>query len=392
MDPLTDIFWKSGKQSNHFLRTIGGMKENSRFGVLICIQPKRNVTGTVNLLEASYIDGNFPMDLFTVQLVELTDRSSIMLVVHDACKDEGHAVSGSFSDSDYSIIPFQDFERRCKRVTLKSLTSVSPFESMHCNICKLAEDECANFIILPYYTTSEDGGDDPFRHVFCNVLEKAPCSVAIFIDRGLRSAYAAESNHSRHSKELKGHHFALLFFGGRDDREALAYACRMAQRHTVQLTVVRFLPGKNREERSEIRDEHVTLLTYLERQRQLDEKYISEFLFKSMFDKSINYSIQQVNDATDTINAIKTMNHGYDMFIVGREQRTMSFSTSELLELSDRPELGAIGDLLMSLEFASHTSILIVQKYVPGRSDPLSSRRHYLMEKYCGHMTWRPPT
>nr|GEY44163.1 cation/H(+) antiporter 18-like [Tanacetum cinerariifolium] len=69
------------------------------------------------------------------------------------------------------------------------------------------------------------------------VLEHAPCSVGILVDCGFgRTSHIATSN----VNSL----MTVLFFGGNDDHEALAYEARMAEHPRINLIifiVVRFL-------------------------------------------------------------------------------------------------------------------------------------------------------
>lgn len=120
---------------------------------------------------------------------------------------------------------------------------MSAYDSMHEDICSLAEDKRVTLIIIPFHKQlSMDGGledsNPPLRGVNQNVFANAPCSVAIFVDRGLNASMRRESNHAGH-----GQRFAMLFIGGPDDREALAYAWRMSGHSSVSLTVVRFVSG-----------------------------------------------------------------------------------------------------------------------------------------------------
>ena len=59
-------------------------------------------------------------------------------------------------------------------------------------------------------------------------------------------------------------------------------------------------------------------------------------------------------------------NQKFDLFIVGRRGGTQSVFTSGLTGWSDRPELGALGDLLVSSVFASNSAVLIVQHHRDG--------------------------
>ncbi|PQQ02798.1 cation/H(+) antiporter 15 [Prunus yedoensis var. nudiflora] len=52
-----------------------------------------------------------------------------------------------------------------------------------------------------------------------NVIEEAPCSVAVFVDRGFSMSHMTESYKYT---SLAYRHFAMFFIGGADDLEALS--------------------------------------------------------------------------------------------------------------------------------------------------------------------------
>ncbi|KAJ6745141.1 CATION/H + ANTIPORTER [Salix purpurea] len=68
-------------------------------------------------------------------------------------------------------------------------------------------------------------------HLNKSVLDNAPCSVGVLVDRGNLRKFLAEPLSCR---------IAVLFFGGADDREALAYAVRMSGNPHVSVKVFTF--------------------------------------------------------------------------------------------------------------------------------------------------------
>ncbi|KAG5148487.1 hypothetical protein JHK82_015368 [Glycine max] len=62
--------------------------------------------------------------------------------------------------------------------------------------------------------------------------------------------------------------------------------------------------------------------------------------------------------------AIGTMDDIHDLFIVGRGQGVISPLTAGLTDWSECPEIGAIGDMLASSDFAATASVLVLQQYV----------------------------
>jgi hypothetical protein len=137
------------------------------------------------------------------------------------------------------------FERDNHLVTVQPFTAMSLYRTMHEDICSLAQDKCVSLILLPFHKHLTVGGrmedeNVAYRNINLNVLANAPCSVGIFINRGLVAA----------DNSVKCH-FCMLFIGSGDDREALAYAWRMAGHPRISLTVVRFLPDEDAVEHME---------------------------------------------------------------------------------------------------------------------------------------------
>ncbi|KAL6967765.1 Cation/H(+) antiporter 24 [Sarracenia purpurea var. burkii] len=116
------------------------------------------------------------------------------------------------------------------------------------------------------------------------------------------------------------HHFAVLFFGGADAREALAYADRMAGNSEVSLTVTRFL-SHNGEGDDEM-------------EKKLDDRLVTWFWVKNEGNERVIYREVVVRNGDEMMAAIRAMNHSeyYDMWIVGRKQGINPVMEADLLE------------------------------------------------------------
>ncbi|KAL0329583.1 UNVERIFIED_CONTAM: Cation/H(+) antiporter 15 [Sesamum radiatum] len=320
-------------------------------------------------LEASYPTKKSPICAYVLHLVELTGRASAMLIVHNTRKTGRPALNRTQAQSDHIINAFENFEQHAGFVSVNPLTAISPYSTMHEDICNVALDKRVAFIIVPFHKQQTvDGGmeatNPAFRTINQNVLANAPCSVGILVDRGLNGSTRLAGNQV-------AHHVALLFFGGPDDREALAYAWRMSEHQGTNLTLMRFLPGENAFETTgsarrnpSSRREILSVETNDEKEQQLDEEYLNEFKSRTMNDSSIIYTERVVNHGEETVAAIRSIDPIHDLFIVGRGQGMISPLTAGLTDWSECPELGAIGDLLASSDFAASYSVLVVQQYM----------------------------
>ncbi|KAL3818209.1 hypothetical protein ACJIZ3_004114 [Penstemon smallii] len=365
---VTSIYKPARKFAPYKRRTIQRTKPDGEFRVLVCVHTPRNVPTIINLLEASHPTKKSPICTYVLHLVELTGRASAMLIVHNTRKSGRPALNRTQAQSDHIINAFENFEQHASFVSVNPLTAISPYSTMHEDICNVAEDKRVAFIIIPFHKQQTvDGGmeatNPAFRTINQNVLANAPCSVGILVDRGLNGSMRLAANQI-------AHHITVLFFGGADDREALAYAWRMCERPGINLTVMRFVPGDNVLETTEMATarnisgrEILTVSTDIDREKQLDDDYINEFRSRTMNDSSVVYTEKVVNHGEETVAAIRSIDAIHDLFIVGRGQGMISPVTAGLTDWSECPELGAIGDLLASSDFAATYSVLVVQQY-----------------------------
>ncbi|KAF2303743.1 hypothetical protein GH714_022006 [Hevea brasiliensis] len=366
---VTAIYRPARKFIPYKRRTIQRSKPDVELRILVCVHTPRNVPTIINLLEASHPTKRSPMCVYVLHLVELTGRASAMLIVHNSRKSGRPALNRTQAQSDHIINAFENYEQHAVCVSVQPLTAISPYSTMHEDICNLAEDKRVAFIIIPFHKQQTvDGGmeatNPAFRMVNQNVLANSPCSVGILVDRGL-------SGSTRLATNQLSHHIAVLFFGGPDDREALSYAWRMSAHPGISLTVMRFIAGEDaaqpaRQCSGDTNDPRIlTVETQDQREKQIDEEYINEFRMYNANEESVFYTERVVNNGEETVAAIRAMDiNAHDLFVVGRGQGMISPLTAGLTDWSECPELGAIGDLLASSDFAATVSVLVVQQYV----------------------------
>ena len=207
---LTCIYKRTrrGRQSKR--RNIQSARQDSEFLILACVHSMRNVSGIVTLLQASIANQLSPVSIFAVHLVELAGRASSMLIVHDTYGKVSDKISGTSTaprtraQPDSVLGAFKSLETKGNNgVTVHPLTAMSAYDSMHEDICSLAEDKRVLLILLPFHKqpTIDGGMEDSnpvLRGVNQNVLANAPCSVGIFVDRGLSTSATTSSRESIH--------------------------------------------------------------------------------------------------------------------------------------------------------------------------------------------------
>ncbi|XVF58795.1 hypothetical protein PTKIN_Ptkin07bG0095300 [Pterospermum kingtungense] len=349
-------------------RTIQKSKLDGELRMVVCVHTPRNVPTIINLLEVSQPIKKSPICVYVLHLVELTGRTSAMLIVHNTHKSSSPALNKTQAQSNHIINAFENFELHANCISIQPLTVISPYSSMHEDIYNLAEDKRVALIIIPFHKQQTvDGGmettNSAFRTVNKNLLANAPCSVGILVDRGLGGSTRLVANEV-------SHHVVVLFFGGPDDREALAYGWRMCDQPGTSLTVLRFVPSEDIAEsaRQPSTDQNVPNIIIVETEnsieKKLDDEYINDFRMRNANDESIIYDEKVVNNGAETIAVIRALDSNHDLFIVGRGQGIISPLIAGLTDWSECPELGAIGDILASSDFATTASVLVLQQYV----------------------------
>ncbi|KAL3717482.1 hypothetical protein ACJRO7_008984 [Eucalyptus globulus] len=363
----------------HKRRTIQSNGLDSPLQVLAGIHSMQSMRGIVNLLQLSHATRQSPIHVVAVHLVELTEHTSAaLLVVHDSYKSSSFRASeeNAKAESGQIIEAFEDYQRESNgTASVEVLTALSPYTTIHVDVCSIAEDKRASIIIIPFHIGGKNN-DEPessstsIKDVNQNVLAGAPCSVALLVNRGL-----GMSNHRPRA-------LLMFFICGPDDREALAYAWRMAFHPEVRLRVVRFLgdDAKAPAPLDNPKDSDGAFTIYEEhaRQRAIDEDYLNEFKSETMNSLAATYTEEVVNDLNETLTAIRRImeREPYELCIVGRGKQSTSPLVANLLEFTEYPELGALGDAIITSNFAGNSSVLVVQQHtnnVP-RSEAGSSR------------------
>lgn len=342
---------KKGRMADYKHKTIERKNMNTQLRILACFHSARNIPSIINLLEASRgTKKREALCVYAMHLKELSERSSAILMVHKARRNGLPFWNKSQQpNSDNVVVAFEAYQQ-LSRVSIRPMTEISSISDMHEDICATAESKRAAIIILPFHKHQRLDGTlettrSDFRLVNQRVLQHAPCSVGILVDRGLGGAtHIAASNVS--------YFITVLFFGGRDDREALAYGARMAEHPGISLMVIRFLvePEVVGEiARINIDDNGSTKMG------SLDEEFLTEFK-----QTTITYEEKVVRNDAQTIAAIREVGR-CNLFLVGRTPG--GEVALALNRRSECPELGPVGSLLISPDFSTSASVLVVQQY-----------------------------
>ncbi|KAK1570779.1 hypothetical protein Q3G72_006928 [Acer saccharum] len=341
MAPLIQIFHKpqtrlKGSDSTEICtRTVQAMPHVSQFRVICCIHCEDNVPGIITLLNAMKGTENGPIGSYEVHLTELTGRAMPLLepyesknirLMQDSTARIMKALSKYSKSSNFSV-------------TFQPVRIIAPYKIMHGFICKLAQDESIPLIILPFPESLEvHGKTTSFRSFNMGVEEQLPCKVGIFVDR-CPPRYLG-------STELP-FKVAVFFFGGADDREALALILRMSGNPGVRITLFRIhLAGEFQENYGE---------------KHLDDSLVNEFMAKNIRNPYVEYHELEANEPVQVLDTIFSVENKYDLVVVGKRRGSKLRLDQDMSPWVDYQELGVIGDMLASSDFGGgFMSVLVM--------------------------------
>lgn len=156
---------------------------------------------------------------------------------------------------------------------------------------------------------------DEKRQLNLKVLQHAPCTIGILVDRPMgtgmsigmpttgasvhptaRTSTASADPETPATATSVGpvHQVVAIFFGGPDDREAASFLARIAPHKSVNATLVRFLPhleeSQSKNWSSRCMSEFA-LITERDMQFEIDEQFINAYQQRYIFVPVVLYSL-----------------------------------------------------------------------------------------------------
>ncbi|KAM0068562.1 putative cation/H+ exchanger, sodium/solute symporter superfamily [Helianthus debilis subsp. tardiflorus] len=351
--------------------------------ILACVHGPGNISSLISLIESTRPVNKAQLKLYIMHLVELTERSSSIVMVQRFRKN-GLPFVSRFN---YRVRAFHERVAVAFRaygqmgqVVVRTTTAISALSTMHEDICHVAKEKGVPMIILPFHKRwIKSGGPDVienvghgWRGVNQRVLSKAECSVAILVDRGLGGDYQQNPGPATTIAQKT----CVMFFGGPDDRECLELGGRMVEHPAVSVTVMRFVEETSvqhdgsglKPTLSKGREKYTfsTAIINPEKEKEMDEKAMDDFQRK--WEGMVEYKEIKGTNIIESIMAIGKSGE-YDLIVVGRAR----FPTAMVARLADRQpehaELGPVGDLLASANNGIVSSVLVVQQHEKVISD-----------------------
>ncbi|KAI3961888.1 hypothetical protein MKW98_022093 [Papaver atlanticum] len=341
------LYDPSRKYVGYKRKTIQHSKPNVELRILACVYHEENVPSIVNLLEASNATTYSPICVYTLHLIQLQGRATPLLITHKTNPTD----PSEMNPTTRIIKSFTLYAHHNRGiVSVSSFTAISPYNTMRDDICSLGLDKRTSLIIIPFHhqpaILTQSKSTTAIRRVNINVLNKAPCSVGILIAKGPTKPPSLGGMNCNSSPS----NVAVIFFGGPDDREALAYGARIGDDINVKLTVIRFMHSGERNQQKS-------------KEKRKDQDTVNGFRLQTAGSKNVEYIEEMVKDGVQLISSIKGIESSFEILIVGKEHGKVSSKLLEAFnEWNEFPELGVTGDMLVSSDSKTSGSILVMQQ------------------------------
>ncbi|XAR56132.1 hypothetical protein NMG60_11036483 [Bertholletia excelsa] len=331
------IYDPSKRYMNYMRRTIHQANTaRTELRVAVCVQEEDHVLSLMNVLRAFNPARERPMGVFVIDLKELVGRDHPLLINHQFHNRN----SSSRTRINRIINAFGQLEQQHEgNIRHQFFTSITPYSTMHEDVLTLALEKNASLLIIPF----QKSGSYAMRGVTNNVLDKAPCSVGLLVDKKIIMHW--KSNPQMHANTLQ---ICVIFVGGPDSREALACGMCMARNSFVKLHVIRLIAE----------DEFINDLM----DSKLDFKAIAELRSLFVHNQNVDYTEMNVKDGSETSQALLSLGDDYDFILVGRRIEEESPLVTGLSDWSYVEELGIIGDIVASSDMKSNASVLVIQQ------------------------------
>ncbi|CAN1754092.1 Cation/H(+) antiporter 15 [Linum perenne] len=340
------LYQPSKRQTSTWRRSIQHTTNNMELRMLVCIYDPDSTPPLITVLEISNPQTKSPICCYVIHLMEMAGRLSPLLVHHKHGNISSQARNSSHMINAFRFRSYEDIRNG---VSFTFYTAISPFNTIHEEVHRIAMEKRTSMLILPFHRQWKVHGfeDDPkARLVNRHILHKSPCSVGVLIDRGTVEKCLIQMAAATLCS------IGVIFIQGRDDREALAYAMRMGEKPNVGVTLVHII---------ETGYQPSTVNSVVD--LQLDYQMISDFKIATVARKHHTYMEENVKDSVGMVGVIRRFENWFDMVVVGRHHDRESIIYRGLIDWnSEFPELGFMGDMLVASDCKCRVTVLVVQQ------------------------------
>ncbi|KDP43477.1 hypothetical protein JCGZ_16764 [Jatropha curcas] len=337
--------------------------------MLACVYGSRHISSTVGLISAMSGSQSAPTTPYLMHLVELPRKHRKTKLMYHQLQD-GDQFSDEEEYGGNDVLEINDVVDAFTvdtKILINQNKVVASFEKMYEDVCIAAVDFRASIIFIHLHKRQRideklENGKEDIRISNQKILRHAPCTVGILVDRG-------QTGFKKPGSELV-QQVATLFFGGPDDREALACSKRIAMHPYIKLTVIRFLPTASKEQLPKLsndaaseNNEVLLAISDPEVETELDDAALEEFQNRYVKCGRASYAEKYVDNGGQTSAALREVGIAYCLILVGKGRRENIPMLIGLRLWEECPELGRVGDLLASSELDITSSVLVIQQH-----------------------------
>ncbi|TVU19450.1 hypothetical protein EJB05_35600 [Eragrostis curvula] len=342
--------------SRYRSRCLQDLRPDHELRMVVCVHGAVDVHPMLTLAYLSR--AHAPMTVNVLHLVELVTSRKYALT-HQLYHAGAQRDAGD-DDDEWGYA--RDIERVAAAVTsftndnaipVRQMTAVSAVASMDEDVRNSVDDARASLVVVPFHKELRYDGRmvcrrEGRRQLNQRVLQRTPCSVGILVERRL---FEAATDGRQEVQQV-----AAVFLGGADDREAAAYAARLAAHPWVSVTVCRFLPASP------------CPTTAAGEEATADEEFMADLHARFISPGQVSYTEKVVSNGVETLNTLSSMAPKFSLFIVGKgsggcgagaEAMTCGMGDWD----KECPELGPIGELLASDDVVGGGSVLVMQQH-----------------------------
>ncbi|XP_047045509.1 cation/H(+) antiporter 2-like [Lolium rigidum] len=329
------------------------LKLDQELRVLVCVHGAGSVHSMLTLAELS--KGATPVAIYLLHLIELMSsrKYAITHFYHTGDgADEEDDDSGRWGYApviDQVVAAVNGFTNGTF-IPVRQMTAISSLETMDADVCNGAEDARASLVVVPFHKEQRYDGrmvcrHDNRRELNQRILQRAPCTVGVLVER--------------HDPAGETHSVVAVFLGGPDDREAVAYATRLAAHPSVSVMVTRFLPA----------GASVHSSTEKEEEAMADEEFMADFYARFVAPGHVSYTERYVSNGPELVESLCSMAGMYSLFVVGKGADGGSAAVTQMTSgmgglYEECPELGHVGDLLSSDDLSGCcASVLVLRQH-----------------------------
>ncbi|KAJ6704856.1 CATION:PROTON ANTIPORTER putative-RELATED [Salix purpurea] len=371
---VAQILRKKEEYFSHSHTSLELGEHESELRMLACVYGSRNISSKIGLISAFSESLKTPVTAYLMHLVELPrKRTKKNLMYHQLQDGDQYSDEEDYGGNDVvEINDAVDAYTLETKVLIRQKKVVSYFERMYEEVCDSIEDLRVSIIFLTFHKHQRldgkmESGKDGMRTTNHKVLRHAPCSVGIFVDRW-QTGFQQPSSQSVQN-------IATLFFGGPDDREALACSKMIAAHPHIHLTLIHFQSSPSSKQTGYTNgtlhrnDELLMEMSTHEIEAEIDRAFMQDFFNRYVMSGQAGYVEKYVENGTQTAEALRDIHDTFSLLIVGKGGRGNSPMTTGMSDWEECPELGTVGDLLASSELNTNSSVLVIQQYRHSRND-----------------------